>query len=94
MPDVPTVAESGYPGFAMDAWWGIAGPAGLPAPIVARVEAAARPILDSPAVGERFSAVGVVPAKLAGSEAFAALIREDRVRFEQIATAAGIQPQD
>lgn len=94
MPEVPTVAESGYPGFTMDAWWSIAGPAGLPTPVMARVSAAVRPILESPALAERFIAAGVVPAKLFGAEALGALIQSDRQRFEEIVKAAGIQPQD
>jgi tripartite-type tricarboxylate transporter receptor subunit TctC len=93
LPDVPTVAESGYPGFHMDAWWSIAGPAGLPPAIVQRVAAAARPILDAPAFAERFASIGVVPAK-EGPEELARLIRTDRVRFEEIVRAAGIQPSD
>lgn len=93
VPAVPTIAESGYPGFAMDAWWGICGPTGLPAPIVERVATAMRPILDAPAFAERYAAMGVVPGTL-GPEAFARLIRDDRVRFEQIVRTAGIQPQD
>jgi tripartite-type tricarboxylate transporter receptor subunit TctC len=93
VPEVPTVAESGYPGFAMDAWWGICGPAGLPQPIVQRVATAMRPILDAPSFAERYAAMGVVPGKL-GTEAFAQLIRDDRVRFDQIVRDAGIEPQD
>jgi tripartite-type tricarboxylate transporter receptor subunit TctC len=94
VPDVPTVAESGYPGFAMDAWWGICGPAGLPAPIVQRVAAAMWPILAAPAFATRYAAMGVVPSRLGSTEAFAQLIRSDRVRFEQIVRDAGIEPQD
>jgi tripartite-type tricarboxylate transporter receptor subunit TctC len=93
VPEVPTVAESGYPGFAMDAWWGVCGPAGLPAPIVQRIATAMRPILDAPAFAERYVAMGVVPGKL-GTEAFAQLIRDDRARFDQIVRDAGIEPQD
>ena len=92
-PEVPTVAESGYPGFAMDAWWGICGPTGLPMPIVEKIATAMRPILDAPAFAERYAAMGVVPGRL-GTAAFTQLIREDRVRFEQIVRDAGIQPQD
>jgi tripartite-type tricarboxylate transporter receptor subunit TctC len=93
VPDVPTVAESGYPGFDMGAWWGICGPRGLPDAIVQKVAAAMRPILDAPAFAERYAAMGVVPGKL-GPEAFTKLIRDDRERFAQIARDAGIQPQD
>ncbi len=93
VPEVPTVAESGYPGFAMDAWWGVCGPAGLPAPIVQRIATAMRPILDAPAFAERYAAMGVVPGKL-GTEAFAQLIRDDRARFDRIVRDAGIEPQE
>ena len=93
VPEVPTVAESGYPGFAMDAWWGICGPAGLPQPIVQRVATAMRPILDASSFAERYAAMGVVPGKL-GPEAFTQLIRDDRSRFDQIVRDAGIEPQD
>jgi tripartite-type tricarboxylate transporter receptor subunit TctC len=92
VPNVPTVAESGYPDFDMGAWWGICGPAGLPSAIVEKVASAMRPILDAPAFAERYAAMGVVPGKL-GPQAFAELIRSDRRRFEEIARAAGIQPQ-
>jgi tripartite-type tricarboxylate transporter receptor subunit TctC len=94
MPDVPTVAESGYPGFSMDAWWSIAGPAGLPEPIVSRIAAATRPILDSPALAERYLAAGVVPAAPMAPEAFAAMVRSERERLDQIVKTAGITPQD
>lgn len=92
-PDVPTVAESGYPGFNMDAWWGLVGPAGLPLAIVQRLANAVRPILDAPAFAERFASLGVVPAKEGPTE-FAHLIQNDQVRFEQIVRTAGIQLQD
>jgi tripartite-type tricarboxylate transporter receptor subunit TctC len=92
-PEVPTVAESGFPGFEMDAWWGITGPAGLADAIVQKVAGAMRPILDAPAFAQRYAAIGVVPAKQGPAE-FAALIRSDRVRFEQIVRTAGIQPAD
>ncbi|WP_372624696.1 Bug family tripartite tricarboxylate transporter substrate binding protein [Falsiroseomonas sp.] len=92
VPDVPTVAESGYPGFDMGAWWGICGPAGLPGHIVKKVADAMRPILDAPDFAARYAAMGVVPGKL-GIEAFAQLIRDDRRRFEEIVRTAGIEPQ-
>jgi tripartite-type tricarboxylate transporter receptor subunit TctC len=92
-PDVPTVAESGYPGFEMDAWWGLAGPAGLPEPIVARLAREVRPILDAPAFAERFAASGVVPSKLGPAE-FTQLVRDDRVRFDRIVQTARIPIQD
>lgn len=94
MPDVPTVAESGYPGFSMDAWWSIAGPAGLPPEVVNRIVAAVKPILESPALAERFSSAGVVPAKPMSAADFAVMVKSERARLDQIAKTAGIEPQD
>jgi tripartite-type tricarboxylate transporter receptor subunit TctC len=76
----------------MGAWWGIVGPAGLPAPIVNKVASAMRPIVEAPAFAARYAAMGVVPGRM-GPDAFAQLIRDDRVRFEEIARSAGIQPE-
>ncbi|MBR0650104.1 tripartite tricarboxylate transporter substrate binding protein [Roseomonas terrae] len=92
-PEVPTVAESGYPGFAMDAWWGLAGPAGLPASVVNRIAREVRPILDAPSFAERFAASGVVPSKVGPAE-FTQLVRDDRVRFDRIVETARIPVQD
>lgn len=92
-PGVPTVAESGYAGFDMDAWWGLAGPAGLSPAIVQRLAAAMRPILDAPAFAQRFASLGVVPAKQ-GPEEFTRLVQQDRIRFDNIVRTAGIPLQD
>jgi tripartite-type tricarboxylate transporter receptor subunit TctC len=91
-PDIPAVAEAGYPGFDMGAWWGLVGPKGLPRPIVDKVAAAVRPILDAPEFGQRFAAQGVTPGKL-GPDAFAERIAADKVKFADIVKRAGIEPQ-
>lgn len=91
-PDIPSVAESGYPGFDMGAWWGMVGPRGLPRPIVDKVAAAVRPILDAPEFSQRFASQGVTPGKL-GPDAFAQRIAEDKVTFAEIVKRAGIEPQ-
>jgi tripartite-type tricarboxylate transporter receptor subunit TctC len=90
-PDIPTVAESGYPGFDMGAWWGLVGPKGLPRAIVEKTHAAVRPILDGAAFGERFAAQGITPGKL-GPDAFAQRIAADKVKFAEIVQRAGITP--
>lgn len=90
-PDVPTVAESGYPGFDMGAWWGLVGPQGLPQPIIDKVAGAVRPILDAPDFGRRFAAQGITPGRL-GPAAFARRIADDKVKFADIVRRAGITP--
>lgn len=90
-PDIPSVAESGYPGFDMGAWWGLVGPKGLPRATVEKAANAIRPILDAPEFGQRFAAQGVTPGKL-GPDAFARRIAEDKVKFAEIVRRAGITP--
>lgn len=59
LPDVPTLAEQGLPNFDAQAWWGMLGPAGIPADIVARMNAEMAKALRLPAVQERLTQMGV-----------------------------------
>jgi tripartite-type tricarboxylate transporter receptor subunit TctC len=59
LPDVPTIAESGSPGFEAQAWWGVLAPAGTPQPIIARMNAELAKSLKIPAVQERLTQMGV-----------------------------------
>lgn len=59
MPDVPTVAEQGYPGFEVHSWWGILAPAGVPGPILRRMHAELNGILATPEVQERLAQLGM-----------------------------------
>ena len=61
-PDVPTVAEAGVPGYAAPTWSGVIGPAGIPRPIVDKLNAAINRAINSPAFKERFAAIGDEPA--------------------------------
>jgi tripartite-type tricarboxylate transporter receptor subunit TctC len=85
-PDVPTVAESGFPGFEAITWFGIAVPTGTPAPIIARLDAEIAKVLDAPDVQERLNGkVDVGPA------AFAALIKSDHDKWASVVKEAGIK---
>ena len=59
-PEVPTVAESGYPGFEALGWYGLAVPKGTPAPVVARLEAAINKVLAAGTLQARFDPLGIV----------------------------------
>ena len=59
LPEVPTVAESGFPGFEAQAWWGFLAPAGTPQPIINRMNEELAKTLKMPAVAEKFSAQGM-----------------------------------
>ncbi len=87
-PDVPTVAESGFPGFEAITWFGVAVPAGTPAPIIARLDAEVAKVLDAPDVKERLNGkVDIGPA------AFAALIKSDHDKWAGVVKEAGIKVQ-
>jgi tripartite-type tricarboxylate transporter receptor subunit TctC len=59
MPNVPTIAESGFPGFDAPAWWAVIGPANVPAPIVTRFNEALVRALRNPDVAQRLEAQGI-----------------------------------
>ena len=91
-PAVPTVAESGVPGYAFDVWYGMLFPAGTPRAITGKVNAAINNVLKSPALAQRFAAVGLEPA---GStpEAFAAMIRSEMAKWRKVVREAKIDVQ-
>ena len=91
LPNAPTVAESGYPGFEASVWYGFIGPAGLPQPIVAKLHDAVQKAIESREVKEQLAAAGGVP--LPGpTDRFTKLINSEAARYGQIIREAGIQP--
>lgn len=91
-PDVPTVAESGYPGFEALSWSGMSLPKGTPAPVVAKIEAAFKEVMTSPAIKQRMESQGfVVPAQ--GSKPYTDFVGAEMDRWTQVIKAAGIKPQ-
>lgn len=62
LPDLPTMEQLGYKGFVIEPWYGIAGPAGMPAPVVARLNAAFNNALADPTVRKALLAAGITPA--------------------------------
>ena len=91
LPDVPTIAESGYPGFEASVWYGFVGPAGVPAPVVARLHADIERALATPEVRDRLASAGgeVLPAT---AEAFGDLLASERARYEKLIRESRIQP--
>jgi tripartite-type tricarboxylate transporter receptor subunit TctC len=90
LPDVPTVAEFGYKDFNAISFYGVMGPAGLPAPVVQRLNADINKILVRPDVKTAFQAQGFDAAP-GSPEEFAALIKADIQKSRDIITAAGIK---
>ena len=83
LPDVPTVAESGYPGFEADQWYGIVAPAGLPAPLVTLYNTEINKALASPEVARALANEGAVPTPTT-PQAFAQLIAREIPRWAQV----------
>lgn len=92
LPEVPTVAESGVPGFNVTAWQGLVAPAGLPAPIVGRLNAEVVRILKEPATIERLHGFGNEPAPSTPEEFRTRLVADidlwtklaDQIHFQKI----------
>ena len=89
----PTTAELGYRGIAVESWFGLLGPLGLPQPIVERLLRETNAVLDQAAVKQRFIDAGCIAAP-AGPAEFAQFIAEENRKWSQVVKAAGIPPQD
>ena len=89
LPDVPTIAESGVAGYETGSWLGLAGPAGLPADIVATLNAAIHKLLAEPATVGKLRALGseVVPTT---PQAFKARLEADIAKWTDVVASAGI----
>ena len=92
LPDLVTIAESGYPGFEAVGWAGLMAPAGTPREIVARLNAEVVRILASQELKDRFVAMG---AELVSStpEEFAAYIRSEQAKWGKVIRDVGIKPE-
>ena len=92
-PSLPTVAEAGnLPGYAMNTWWGLLAPKGVPEEVVRRVRAAVVEALAQAEVQARLRELGITPVGSTPEE-FAATIREDVARYARIVRSAGLAPQ-
>lgn len=89
-PDVPSVAELGLGQLVAANWFGISGPAGIPAPVADRLNAALVESLAAPAMTERLVELGAAPNRL-DRAAFTALVEADMKRWAQIVRDAGIK---
>ena len=88
LPDVPTMAESGVPGFDVSTWFGIFAPAGTPAPVVARLNESFTTALRTPDMRERLGRMGSEPAPMS-SEQFAQLVRSELAKYEKVVKFSG-----
>jgi tripartite-type tricarboxylate transporter receptor subunit TctC len=90
-PEVPTVAESGYPGFDSSTWFGLLGPAGLPRAVVETVHASVVRIVRAPEMSAKLSEQGADPVANTPEE-FAEYIRAETAKWAKIVKASGATP--
>jgi tripartite-type tricarboxylate transporter receptor subunit TctC len=88
LPELPTVAESGVPGYVFDSWLGLLAPAATPRPAVEQVNAAMEKLLRDPVILERLAKQGIEPRHLT-VDAFNALLREDFGKMAKVVKASG-----
>lgn len=92
LPDVPTVAESGVPGFEFILWFGLWAPAGMPQPIIDKVWADFNRALNDPATREKLAALGNEAMPMKPAE-FRKFVEQEIAEYARIFRAAGIRPQ-
>jgi tripartite-type tricarboxylate transporter receptor subunit TctC len=92
LPEVPTISEAGVAGYDGSIWWGILTRAGVPGPIIAKLNAEINAVLRDPEAAKRLAAEGAEPVTDT-PEAFGRLISGELVKWSRIAKQAGIKAQ-
>ena len=92
LPDVPTMQESGVPGYEVNSWYGVAAPAGTPVPLLDKLNADINSVLRMPEVRQRLTEMVMPPAPTSREE-FAQFIRAEVARWAQVIKDAGIPQQ-
>jgi tripartite-type tricarboxylate transporter receptor subunit TctC len=90
LPDVPTIAEAGVPGYEANQWWGLLGPAGTPPAIVARLHKALEEVQNIPEVQAQFEKEGAAIKKMSAPE-FGSFIESEMKKWERVVKEAGIK---
>jgi tripartite-type tricarboxylate transporter receptor subunit TctC len=90
VPELPTLVESGLPGYDISSWFGLFAPANTPAPIIEKIYRETAKVLQSPDVRERFSREGAEPVASTPVE-FGAYVRSEFVKYAKLVKEAGIK---
>lgn len=90
IPDVPTVAESGIPGFETGSWQGVLAPAGTPREVVSKINADYARVLSTPEIRERLGAQGA-EVRVNTPEAFTVFLRDETARWAKVVAANGVK---
>lgn len=91
-PDLPTIAESGYPGFDVRLWIGMTAPAGTPKDIIRKLADANKAALESPEIRKALAAQGFAPM-IGSAEDFDAFYRAERAKWAKVITATGMDKE-
>ncbi len=92
MPEMPTIAESGVPGYMAEFWWGLAAPAKTPVDIVNRLTTELTKALQSPELKQRFATEGAEPSTMTRDQ-FTAFVKNEITRWRKVAQDTGIKPE-
>ena len=92
MPEIPTIAEAGVPGYEVANWWAILAPAGTPAPVLERLRNEIGAILDSPETRKRFELEGAEVVRMSPDE-FASFVTQETEKWTRVVKEAGIKPE-
>jgi tripartite-type tricarboxylate transporter receptor subunit TctC len=91
-PNVPTIAESGYPGFEVSSWFGVLAPAGTPKPVIDYLNKAITATISTPEFKKRLVDLGAVPMH-GGPQEFSQLIATELHKWESVVKDSGLTPQ-
>ena len=92
LPEVPTIAESGVPGFDYTLWLALWGPPGMPADLVEKINKDVNRVLSSPDLADRLSNLGTLPMSMSPEE-FTRFVRSEAEDTARVLKAAGVKPQ-
>jgi tripartite-type tricarboxylate transporter receptor subunit TctC len=94
LPNVPTVAESGFPGFDAATWFALIAPAGTPQDVVMRINAETKKIMASEDLRKRFETIGMLPDQDLAPDAVNAYIKSEIAKWGKVIRDAGVKPAD
>jgi tripartite-type tricarboxylate transporter receptor subunit TctC len=92
LPDVPTIAEAGVPGYEYTTWYGVFGPKNLPKPIVSQLNAGVAKAVTSPDLSQRLMSSGAEPSP-SSPEELTRYMKEESARWTKVIRAAGVKAE-
>ncbi|MGK0557462.1 tripartite tricarboxylate transporter substrate binding protein [Bordetella bronchiseptica] len=92
-PEIPTMAEAGLPGVEISAWYGLMAPAGLPSPVLARLNTELNAVLQQPDVQTRIRELGAEPAQPGPPAQFQQFVDAELAKYGKVIKTAGIAPE-